>query len=670
MRSRCAWLQICVGHLLVLCCRHGFCDAMPEEIESIDELEFNFMDGEIDEETRDYLIEQLDVYGPPQAGKRIGALALSSLWKIGSSEASTWLTGRFNAPKRITVGFTIAARPKYGLAQSAGFGQPILLPGRKIRFDPVEAYVTQVDDRLSWIAGSYRIGFGQRLTFDTTGYRWPDGFVPGTRVSDSIISGSMSYTKTLLGAAVRYRRQWDATAFVSYNLDNIHVNHFDYDRCPASKPQCKASQKMPKVQNKETGDGFSCESPTLPWAVHEALGGASIGYHFQNHVFLGITGYGAWRQFRVRGEHIQHTRSSKYPWDRGFFGAVGLNGAFSKGIVDGGFEITSTDRGALAGLILVNIKPLSKLEITPSFRYYSPNYDNPYSRGTADPDEFQGIRGRDEIGGRLELDWKASQLIAIGSRLDVWHHRHDKCDETAQPGDPGWCARPLGFFNAGPIKQSTDLELIFKTLISFSQHETARLRLVYHDENLAKSGRNLSYSPHINSQGDWSGGAKIYWSVRFATKRIPRTRLALSFRQIFEDIYALKDKFDHSWSTNLNVRIDASPGPKLWIRLGYRDDSTTTLPIRHANQICGSWDTDGPLPEWLPGQCRGETSISVYLKGSQRLLTWSSGDLDLQLTGNWIRWLDDRLLFTKTTNCGPPPSRNSFSLRAAISTSF
>ena len=89
MLSRCAWLQICVGHLLVLCCRHGFCDAMPEDIENIDELEFNFMDGEIDEETRDYLIEQLDVYGPPQAGKRIGALALSSLWKIGSNEAST-----------------------------------------------------------------------------------------------------------------------------------------------------------------------------------------------------------------------------------------------------------------------------------------------------------------------------------------------------------------------------------------------------------------------------------------------------------------------------------------------------------------------------------------------------------------------------------------------------
>lgn len=637
------------------------------------------LDADLAERLRPFL--SFEPAPQPRIGPRLrGRATAATLWRWRGAPPGTWMRTTLELPGHLEAGLLMAARPRNGLARSATPGTSIAVPRRAIRFDPAGLYVASGSAPWSWIVGTYRIGFGQRLTFDNTYRRHPDGWIPALDVVESTQAGTVATPDGLLGAAVRYRGAGtargalDATLFASYRLADVPIGDLDYDRCPIGLSQCTDARKVPKAVDRATGGPLTCAPPTLPWAVHEALGGARIAYRFDARTVLGASGYAAWRRFRTTAPGIRPATSSRFPWDRGVFGAAGLHGTWGQGPIDLAAEVAVTDRGAPAAILAGTIRAPAGLRIAPSVRYYAPGFDNPYARGLADADEFQGIRGRDEVGGRIGIDWRPSRMLGLDLELDVWHHRHAyaTCDPDADRGTPGWCPAPTAnpAALAAERRPSTDLALTFQTSVRPTRFETTTLRVAYRDEDLARSGRHLSYAPHRSSTRDASGGSRVQWVLRAATSRLPRTRIAIAFRQTFEDRQALQTRFDRSWAATLDVHGHLSPGPTVDVRVQVRDDDTVTDPDRAPGQVCASWPDSGTLPTALPGRCRGETALDLLLRATQPLRLPAGAALAIRMTGLWTRWLDDRARWKRGTPCDAAPSRNAFSVRVALDASF
>lgn len=639
--------------------------------------------GGLDAQLAERLGPFLSFEPEPGSGERSsvrGSATAATLWRWRGPSAATWLRVALELPRHMEAGLLLAARPRNGLARSAASGTSIAVPRRAVRFDPGGLYVAADSAPWSWVIGTYRIGFGQRLTFDNTQRRHPDGWSPALDVVESTRAGTVATPDGLLGAAVRYRRKptsrgaLDATLFASYRLADVPIGDLDYDRCPIGLPRCIEARKVPKAIDLATGGPLTCAPPTLPWAVHEALGGARIAYRYDARTVLGASGYAAWRRFRTTAPGIRPATSSRFPWDRGLFGAAGLHGTWGRGPIDLAAEVAVTDRGAPAALLAGTIRALPGLHIAPSVRYYAPGFDNPYARGLADADEFQGIRGRDEVGGRIGIDWRPSGMLGLGLELDVWHHRHAYaiCDPDADRGAPGWCPAPTAnpAALAAERRPSTDLALTFQASVRPTRFETTTLRVVYRDEDLARSGRHLSYAPYRSGTRDAAGGSRVQWVVRAATSRLPRARITAAFRQVFEDRQALKTRFDRSWAASLDVRGDLAPGPSVTLQVQYRDDATVTDPDRAPGQVCASWPASDPLPAGLPGRCRGETALDLHLRASQSIRLPAGAGLTVRLAGIWTRWLDDRGRWRLGTPCDAAPSRNAFSIRVALDAAY
>lgn len=613
----------------------------------------------------------------PTKGAIHGRAVAGIVWRSRTIAPGTWLKAEVGINGDRHAGILLAARPRNGLARSAGPGQSISLPRKAVRFDPAGLHVAATGRRWSWIVGTFRAGFGQQLTLDNSRRRQPDGWYPALEVSTSTDAGTVATPDGFWGGAVRVRGEpdprgrLDATAFASYRLLDVPIRDIHYDRCPADQPGCPDHRRVPAAVDAATGRSLFCEHPTLPWAMHEALGGAHVAWRFDERTVAGATGYVAWRRFRLDAPGLRPAVSSRFPWDRALFGAAGLHAAWGRGPVDAAAELTVTDRGAPAALVVGWLRPAEGVEVRGSFRYYAPGFDNPYARGESDADSFQGIRARDEIGGRMDLDWRAARFLSIRAGIDVWHHRfaYAECD----PDDAGLaCPPPVADPDAPAAtpRPSTDLAFRFEARILPWVHEALNLTVEYRDEDLSRSGRRLSYAPYRNASGDWSGGARIRWTASASTRRLPRTRIAAAFSQVFFDTYALSDRFDRSWTAWLDLRTDLTPGPDAGLRLRFTDASAVDDPLRSPGQACASEHRDAALPERLPARCRGETALNVRLHAVQRLALPRGGEFAVRLQGDWTRWLDDRARWRTGTPCDRRPARDRFGLHATLTARF
>ncbi len=603
-------------------------------------------------------------------------VAAGTIWRTNARAPGTWLQSEVEHAGRWKVGVMLAVRPRNGAARSAAPGQSIALPRKSIRFDPAGLYASVEGTRWTGILGTYRVGFGQRLTLDNSRRSRPDGWYPALDVAESTETGSVSTPDGFWGGAVRYRGgpgrrgHVDATVFASYRLLDVPIADIYYDRCPAGQPDCPETRRVPAAVD-ITGQSLSCDYPTLPWAMHEALGGAHIAYRFDARRVVGATGYVGWRRFGLRAPGLRPAISSRFPWDRSVFGAAGLHGAWGRGPFDAVAEVTVTDRGAPAAFAAAWIRPAAGVQIRLSFRYYATGFDNPYARAESDADMFQGNRGRNEVGGRLDLDWQALSSLSIRTVIDLWHHRFASigCD----PSDESGACNPLTTSQGAPaavLRPSTDLAYRFEARIRPLALETLALAVEYRDEDLAKSGRRLSYAAYQNVSGDWSGGARVRWSVSASTTRVPRTRFAATFRQTFTDVYALQDRFDRSWAAWLDARTDLDPGPAASLRVRFTEESAVADPVRSATQICASENRNTPRPASLPARCRGETALSVRLQLTQRIALPAGREVAIRLQGDWTRWFDDRARWRYGTACDAHPPRNLFGVRVALKARF
>ncbi len=336
-----------------------------------------------------------------------------------------------------------------------------------------KAYVAFEDDKLAAIAGTYRIGFGQRLTFDNSSDYTPNGIYRDDQLfrgsgldrqctestgelaaspcagDYNYVTADLGWREALLGVAagakhLRLGQGWaQAYAWASVTPRSIYQYEI-YDAADCADPRddgdaaCGATDVYVRPDGNPLDPAAELAYSTLPRMYREALVGGHASYFVSTRNYIGVTAYGAKTTWLIddgaAGEDLalDFQEWSSRP-SGGSFGAVGVTTAAGKGWVDVGAEIThsfdamevtspSSDAsggGGPAAIVRAVFTSPKKREIEVSARYYDTDFINPFGRPIAASDEFEGQRARDEAGVRVRYTAQHGQLSLRGG-LDAW----------------------------------------------------------------------------------------------------------------------------------------------------------------------------------------------------------------------------------------------------------
>jgi hypothetical protein len=499
------------------------------------------------------------------------------------------------------------------------------------------------------VLGTYQVGFATGLTIDTTGLKNPDGHYPTLLYTLSAETGSIRKPKRFSGAAITFfvpvaadSYRISGSVFGSYSFMDPNRSEVTFDRCPSGQTDCTDSKKSPFITYAdETINDSSLDYITLTNLTRECTAGADIGFGTDSWRVEAI-GYATGLRFRPAISSLEPAVSSPFPENRRIFGAFGLAGSAvlpRNGLFKA--EIAITDRVAPAAVVEARVSPVNGLDLETSFRYYSRNWDNPWTGSTADATEFRGNRARNETGGRVDLTWKSSRFTTNHFRLDIAYHGPDDVPDSSSP---------------------VDLEATASVDVFATKHERLSLEIGYGDRDILSSGRDLSYAPYYSStKGNISGGCKVHWTMTALTTRIPRTRLTLFVSQSFEDVATLEDSFDMNMAATVRIDTRLAPGPDIAAFFRWSDESLTADNSPSPAQGCAS----GPVSGRLPGMCRGDTRLDAGLNLIQTFVT-SAGDVRIYVSGRYTRHIDDRMSWQQVDDQARPPSRNEFAATCMV----
>lgn len=329
----------------------------------------------------------------------------------------------------------------------------------RVRFDMPKLYVEWEDDDWEIIGGTYRVGFGQRLTFDVTDQITPNGLFgdyelrldnelkvrcrrsagelpespcPSDRVAR--VTPDYAWTNRLAGVAVGLKalplgHGWlQAYAWGSYQVHRIaQIEIVDAGVCDDPGRDEDLACGAPPVYVR-TGDPTAPASVTafaaLPAMYAEGLAGANTSYFWNDRAHLGLTGYGSVPRWLVEGAELGFQEFSRKPFG-GPFGALGVDAAFGFRAQDFFAEVARSfdsqfGGGGGYGAIVRSVTTLPSSEIDVSARYYGSSYVNPYARPVSAPDELEGLRARDEAGLRLRATTQLGQHVGLRTVVDGW----------------------------------------------------------------------------------------------------------------------------------------------------------------------------------------------------------------------------------------------------------
>lgn len=321
-------------------------------------------------------------------------------------------------------------------------------------------------DEGTWgaIVGSYRIGFGERLTFDDTTRYTPNGFIPdddivrGTTLSSSCrestgeLAASPCPTTTyevpdyrwregLFGAAVGARAipagvgmlqlyGWASTARRPIYQYEIYDKR-TCDDPTSDDPGCSAPTVY-RTQDDPLAPTSAWKYQTLPDMYLESLAGGNVTWS-KGTAHLGVTGYGATVDWLVDGMDLDFQEYSRLPRG-GPFGAAGANVGVRLAMADLFAEVTrtfdSTPAGGDLGGIIRATFSAKKQELELSARWYGQDFVNPYARPIASADELGGQRARDEIGGRVRYAGEFQKRFTLRAIWDLWENQSTETPKT------------------------------------------------------------------------------------------------------------------------------------------------------------------------------------------------------------------------------------------------
>ncbi|MBL4632818.1 MAG: helix-hairpin-helix domain-containing protein [Kofleriaceae bacterium] len=445
-------------------------------------------------------------------------------------------------------------------------------------------FVKWETEKFSAIAGTYRIGFGQRLTFDNTNQTDPDGFYGDSEVfrgvdltrdckestgelSTAPCPASEGYTYVtpdyksrdgLLGVAASARDisigkgKLEAHAFLSYQPRSIYqyelYNPSICDDPRSDDPSCSAPDIFRTLANPlEPTSEFSFQ--TLSNVYAEKIVGGNVNYAFDRRAHVGVTGYGSQVDWLVNGIDLDFQEWSSLPYN-GSFGAVGVDVANGFGHTDVLAEFTRSfdgmpGGGGLGGIVRA-VTGLANGELISSLRYYDKNFANPHARPIAASDEFEGLRARDELGGRIQYTGKFDKRFRVRTKFDFWY-------------SPEEDVKKLLLFARGDMEVNDNIAVGF-----WSQ---------YQDKDLSRSGRDQCYIgddlDEIGPNGPLGcAGQKIQFTGKFRFTLNKKAWFDLQYQHEFQDDD--NARFDEKYRQDFSLVAIATLKPAKRIRIRAR----------------------------------------------------------------------------------------------------
>ncbi len=516
-----------------------------------------------------------------------GRAKLGSIWRSGLDKPPARLTEIQYGPQAyllakvsgytyFTGGLLATYRKRTTALWDYSYGH-LVSSGPENHFDLDTLYLQWGYGAWNVVAGSYDVGFGERLTFDSSTRRDPQGFYDATLIGEDNEKGRLRPREGLFGVAAQMLGAdvpggWvDTTLFASTQLRDSYQYRFENfiygpDEYAGLTGSCL-----------DTGcpDGFTCDErdlvcrstrlyssddPTSTYryitykdSFRETLLGANSTFNFDDGTYVGVTGYRGYTDIVLAqpGNPV-FSFSSRYP-RRSQFGAIGLNGRaqLRRGLWTSG-EYARTDSGG-NGIYARVVWETPVAETTFSARYYDARYDNPKGRGAAARDEFGGLAARNEEGVRLETVVKPMRGLRLVTIIDSWRNT----DEAVVS------AGSLRFQRA----ESPQYDMILgqKVAWSFTRHEKVSLQLSYSNKDLALNGRDQTYN-----LGDFYGhGERRKAQLSVTTTRIPRVRLTGTVTTVWEDVARLSDRFGFGDRYKLQAAVRPMSSSKLTLSASY-----------------------------------------------------------------------------------------------------
>jgi hypothetical protein len=321
-------------------------------------------------------------------------------------------------------------------------------------------YVQWTGERASVLVGTYRLGFGQRLTLDTTSRPTPDGFMPddtftvkggGERLcqlaggceEEGDVTPDFRWTEGFRGVVGTARGVVGAgaslalTGFGSYQSRSLsQYELLDVAACERTRGgACRAPDVLLAPPAGAASARFV--SRTLPGVFHELAGGGHATLALSPRAQVGLTGWAARPAWAVEGLALDFQAASRYPAG-GPFGAVGVDAAWGAGPVDLFAELTRSfdstpGQGGGFGAVQRAVLGDEAQEVELTLRYYGRDFANPYSGAVSGPDEYEGLRVRNEVGARVRYVYRAPESWRVRGEVDAWALPSD----GAVPGSAG-----------------------------------------------------------------------------------------------------------------------------------------------------------------------------------------------------------------------------------------
>ena len=375
-----------------------------------------------------------------------GQLRLLTQFTAGDTFAPPiLLSGRAQGPLGLSAGVLITST-RLSLATPRVDGSSFVTPGFGYHLHLPRLYLEWRRERLRLVAGTFTVGFAERLTLDTTRRATPGGFATGedfrhpTDLARSCRLASPDPTEvcpegrnryltpdfdvrevfrglavSLEGVSLGEQRSLAAYAFLSYQTRSAYQYELINRRDCADATGCSAP--MVYLEGSDARAVFS----TLPYLYNEFTGGAHAQLAVTERLELGVTGYAAAPTMpQSAGLELGFQPWSRHPAP-GVYGALGVNGLARIEEVALHFEATRSfapSPGAGGGFGAIARAVWRAWEL--SVRFYDTGFTTPNARPISAPDEYDGQRARNELGARVSTHHVFAASWSIFARLDLW----------------------------------------------------------------------------------------------------------------------------------------------------------------------------------------------------------------------------------------------------------
>lgn len=319
-------------------------------------------------------------------------------------------------------------------------------------------YVEWKRPNLNLIVGTYRLGFGERLTLDNSSRSNPNGFYADDAYTRNMMlisgckeaQGDSDFDTCNREEQVTPDYRWShgfrglaatgtlplgdyqliSTVFISYESKSLYQYEM-YDTEACSDPRIDSSEcKAPAIYIGKSDGKLKYSYVTFQNMYRELAGGANATLKIGHQGRIGITGYGAKSTFRKFDSYeLDFQEWSRIPYG-GPYGAIGVDGAYFIGKfglfgeVARSFDSMGREGGGFGFVQRTVFTPIKKQELELTLRYYDRDFANPYTRATAAADEYEGQRARNEAGARLRYHGRLPDWTLSG-QVDFWFWPQD-----------------------------------------------------------------------------------------------------------------------------------------------------------------------------------------------------------------------------------------------------